>query len=262
MPCFLTRSLVKKYTLDINPGSPSLPFIDISSLAFLYLKHDWVWIKFLAHRSTSYLFLAPKLPRVGMKPNRKALSISFENAWSGENACFLFVWLHGLTPRFIKLDFIYSVIHPECSLSWLPMTDIIKYTKSFYQMIKEATVSKNFIYLTCCINSLNPYTFYNFSSLKVKACQLNFTNSGKKWGSSPNSSLCTSDQTSPHYTSILLPVKVTIAEHNHTKSKLQTLYIMEVVNSLEVYFLVPEQQSEPIYKFLRTVAWTKHICSV
>lgn len=151
---------------------------------------------------------------------------------------------------------------PECSLSGLPMTDIIKYTKSFYQMIKEATVSKNFIYLTCCINSLNPYTFYNFSSLKVKACQLNFTNSGKKWGSSPNSSLCTCDQTSPHYTAILLPVKVTIAEHNHTKSKLQTLYIMKVVNSLEVYFLVPEQQSEPIYKFLRTVAWTKHICSV
>ena len=121
-------------------------------------------------------------------------------------------------------------------------------------MIKEATVSKNFIYLTCCINSLNPYTFYNFSSLKVKACQLNFTNSRKKWGSSTNSSLYISDQTSPHYTSILLPLKVTIAEHNHTKSKLQTLYIMEVVNSLEVYFLVPEQHSEPIYKFPGTVA--------
>lgn len=121
-------------------------------------------------------------------------------------------------------------------------------------MIKEAAVSKNFIYLTCCINSLNPYTFYNFSSLKVKACQLNFTNSRKKWGSSTNSSLYTSDQTSPHYTSILLPLKVTIAEHNHTKSKLQTLYIMEVVNSLEVYFLMPEQHSEPIYKFLGMVA--------
>lgn len=150
---------------------------------------------------------------------------------------------------------------PECSLSWLPVTVIIKYTKSFYQMIKEAAVSENFIYLTCCINSLNPYTFYNFSSLKVKACQLNFTNSRKKWGSSTNSSLYTSDQTSPHYTSILLPLKVTIAEHNHTKSKLQTLYIMEVVNSLEVYFLVPEQHSEPIYKFLGMVAWTKHICN-
>lgn len=149
----------------------------------------------------------------------------------------------------------------ECSLSWLPVTDIIKYTKSFYQMIKEATVSKNFIYLTCCINSLNPYTFYNFSSLKVKACQLNFTNSRKKRGSSTNSSLCICDQTSPHYTSILLPLKVTIAEHNHTKSKLQTLYIMEVVNSSELYFLVPEQHSEPIYKFLGTVAWTKHICN-
>ena len=108
---------------------------------------------------------------------------------------------------------------------------------------------------------LNPHTFYNFSSLKVKACQLNFMNSRKKWGSSTNSSLYTSDQTSPHYTSILLPLKVTIAEHNHTKSKLQTLYIMEVVNSLEVYFLVPEQHSEPIYKFLGTVAGTKHICS-
>lgn len=91
---------------------------------------------------------------------------------------------------------------PECNLSWLPVTNI-KYTKSFYQMIEEATVSKNFIYLTCCINSLNPYIFYNFSSLKVKACQLNFTNSRKKWGSSTNSSLYTSDQTSPHYTSIL-----------------------------------------------------------
>lgn len=96
--------------------------------------------------------------------------------------------------------------------------------------------------------------FSALSSLKVKACQLDFTDSRKEWRSHANSSLYTSDQTSPHYTSILLPLKVTIAEHNHTKSKLQTLYIMEVVNSSEVYFLVPEQHSEPIYKFLGAVA--------
>lgn len=183
----------------------------------------------------------------------KPISIYFENAWSGENAHSIY-FAHWPLSYFHQPTLHILCDIPKCSLSWLPVTDIIKYTKSFYQMIKEATVPKNFIYLTCCINSLNPYTFYNFSSLKVKACQLNFTNSRKKWGSSTNSSLYTSDQTSPHYTSILLPLKVTIAEHNHTKSKLQTLYIMEVVNSLEVYFLVPEQHSESIYKFLGTVA--------
>jgi hypothetical protein len=98
------------------------------SLSFLYLKHYWVWMKSLSNRKPSYPFLASKLPWIEKKPNRKALSIIyFENAWSGESACFLFVWLRGPTPGFIKLDFIYFVIHPSAACQgyqWLILLNI------------------------------------------------------------------------------------------------------------------------------------------
>lgn len=81
-----------------------------------------------------------------------ALFITFEMPGLGRIPTFYLFYL--ILPPFY---FHQPTLHilgdiPECSLSWLPVTDIIKYTKSFYQMIKEATVSKNFIYLACCIN--------------------------------------------------------------------------------------------------------------
>ena len=55
------------------------------------------------------------------------------------------------------------------------------------------------------------------------------------------SSLYSRRLTHPHYITIRLPLKVILPEHNHTQSKPQTSYIKETVNSLKVYFLLPQK---------------------
>lgn len=54
--------------------------------------------------------------------------------------------------------------------------------------------------------------------------------------------------THPHYITIRLPLKVILPEHNHTQSKPQTSYIKETVNSLRVYFLLPQRSFRSIHK--------------
>lgn len=62
------------------------------------------------------------------------------------------------------------------------------------------------------------------------------------------SSLYSRRLTHPHYITIRLPLKVILLEHNHTQSKPQTSYIKETVNSLGVYFLLPQKCFRPIHK--------------
>lgn len=62
------------------------------------------------------------------------------------------------------------------------------------------------------------------------------------------SSLYSCRLTHPHYITIRLPLKVILPEHNHTQSKPQTSYIKETVNSLRVYFLLPQKCFRPIHK--------------
>lgn len=62
------------------------------------------------------------------------------------------------------------------------------------------------------------------------------------------SSLYSCQLTHPHYITIRLPLKVILPEHNHTQSKPQTSYIKETVNSLRVYFLLPQRCFWSIHK--------------
>lgn len=62
------------------------------------------------------------------------------------------------------------------------------------------------------------------------------------------SSLYSCRLTHPHYITIWLPLKVILAEHNHTQSKPQTSYIKETVNSLGVYFLLPQKCIWSVHK--------------
>lgn len=62
------------------------------------------------------------------------------------------------------------------------------------------------------------------------------------------SSLYSCRLTHPHYITIRLPLKVILPEHNHTQSKPQTSYIKETVNSLKVYFLLPQKCFRSIHK--------------
>lgn len=62
------------------------------------------------------------------------------------------------------------------------------------------------------------------------------------------SSLYSCRLTHPHYITIRLPLKVILPEHNHTQSKPQTSYIKETVNSLRVYFVLPQKCSQSIHK--------------
>lgn len=62
------------------------------------------------------------------------------------------------------------------------------------------------------------------------------------------SSLYSCRLTHPHYITIRLPLKVILTEHNHAQSKPQTSYIKETVNSLRVYFLLPQRYLRSIHK--------------
>lgn len=62
------------------------------------------------------------------------------------------------------------------------------------------------------------------------------------------SSLYSCQLTHPHYITIRLPLKVILAEHNHTQSKPQTSYIKETVNSLRIYFLLLQKCFQSICK--------------
>lgn len=62
------------------------------------------------------------------------------------------------------------------------------------------------------------------------------------------SSLYSCRLTLPHYITIRLPLKVILPEHNHTQSKPQTSYIKETVNSLRIYFILPQKCFRSIHK--------------
>lgn len=70
----------------------------------------------------------------------------------------------------------------------------------------------------------------------------------KRWLPGLVSSLYSCRLTHPHYITIRLPLKVILTEHNHTQSKPQTSYIKETVNSLRVYFLLPQKCFQSIHK--------------